>query len=53
MDVGGIIFVHDYNSGYWPGATRAVDEFCAKNNVTGCLLPDLAGTYILPRSGRS
>jgi O-methyltransferase len=43
---GGMIFVHDYSSGYWPGATRAVDEFCARNHVAGCLLPDLAGSYV-------
>lgn len=50
MDVGGMIFIHDYGSGHWPGATRAVDEFCAERKVAGCLLPDLAGTYALARS---
>lgn len=47
MKSGGMIFTHDYSSGHWPGATRAVDEFCAKYNVAGCLLPDFAGSYIL------
>jgi hypothetical protein len=51
MVPGGVIFVHDYSSGYWPGATRAVDEFCALNGVAGCLLPDLAGSYVLTRQG--
>lgn len=51
MQVGGLIFVHDYSSGHWPGATKAVDEFCAQNDVTGCLLPDLCGTYVLARGG--
>jgi O-methyltransferase len=51
MVPGGVIFVHDYSSGYWPGATRAVDEFCAHHGVTGCLLPDLAGSYVLTRQG--
>ena len=50
MHVGGIIFIHDYASGYWPGATRAVDEFCIGHGVSGCLLPDMAGTYMLVRS---
>jgi hypothetical protein len=50
MDIGGMIFIHDYGSGYWPGATKAVDEFCAKRGVAGCLLSDLAGTYALARS---
>jgi hypothetical protein len=49
MVPGGIIFIHDYSSGHWPGATRAVDEFCAQNGVTGCLLPDFAGSYVIAR----
>jgi hypothetical protein len=49
MQERGMIFVHDYSSGYWPGATNAVEEFCSKYGVAGCLLPDLAGTYILSR----
>jgi O-methyltransferase len=44
---GGMIFIHDYSSGYWPGATRAVDEFCQANRVRGMLLPDFAGSYVL------
>ena len=51
MDIGGIIFVHDYSSGHWPGATRAVDEFCEVTGVSGVLLPDLAGSYVLVRQG--
>lgn len=49
MQPGGVIFIHDYSSGYWPGATKAVDEFCSEQGVAGCLLPDLAGTYVLAR----
>lgn len=49
MAPGGMIFVHDYSSGFWPGATRAVDEFCAVNGVFGSLLPDLSGSYVLTR----
>jgi hypothetical protein len=52
MTPGGMIFVHDYSSGHWPGATRAVDEFCAQIGVRGMLLPDLAGSYVLVRQGR-
>ena len=44
---GGMIFIHDYSSGYWPGATRAVDEFCRANRARGMLLPDFAGSYVL------
>jgi hypothetical protein len=50
MAAGAIILIHDYSSGYWPGATRAVDEFCAQNGVSGCLLPDFAGSYVLTRA---
>jgi hypothetical protein len=49
MASGGIIFIHDYSSGHWPGAMRAVDEFSAQNGVEGCLLPDLAGSYVIVR----
>ena len=48
---GGSIFVHDYSSGHWPGATRAVDEFCAREGVAGTLLGDLAGTYVVTKQG--
>jgi hypothetical protein len=46
---GGMIFIHDYSSGHWPGATRAVDQFCAAEKVRGVLLCDLAGSYVLTR----
>lgn len=47
MAPSGMIFVHDYSSGHWPGATRAVSEFCAANGAAGMLLPDLSGSYVL------
>lgn len=28
LNTGGMIMVHDYSSGHWEGATKAVDEFC-------------------------
>jgi O-methyltransferase len=49
MNPGGIILVHDYGSGHWPGATRAVDEFCAEKKVSGCLMADFAGSFVLAR----
>lgn len=51
MVPGGMIFVHDYSSGHWPGATQAVDEFRALEKVEGILLPDLSGTYALAKPG--
>jgi len=49
MNAGGMIFVHDYSSGHWPGITRAVDEFCNATGARGFLLPDLQGSFILVR----
>jgi O-methyltransferase len=49
MNVGGMVFVHDYSSGHWPGATRAVNEFCQTNGVRGVLLADMAGSFVLVR----
>jgi hypothetical protein len=45
----GVIFVHDYSSGHWPGATKAVDEFCEANRLRPILLSDLSGSCILTR----
>ncbi len=44
---GGAIFVHDYSSGHWPGATKAVDQFCEANRLRPVLLSDLAGSCVL------
>jgi hypothetical protein len=52
MERGGVIFVHDYSSGHWPGATRAVDEFCAHNGLVGVLLPDKSGSIVLCKHDR-
>ena len=30
---GGMIVIDDYGSLYWPGAKKAVDEYCTKNNI--------------------
>jgi hypothetical protein len=32
LNRGGILFLHDYSSGHWPGSKKAIDEFC---NETG------------------
>ncbi len=44
----GMIIVHDYSSGRWPGATLAVDDFCLTNNIHSMvLMPDLSGSAII------
>ncbi len=49
---GGIIFVHDYSTGHWVGATKAVDEFCEANRIRPVLISDLGGSCILAKGSR-
>jgi hypothetical protein len=46
---GGLIVVHDYSSGQWPGVTQAVDEFLADKPERVVLLPDKSGTAVIRR----
>ena len=50
LSKGGMMLVHDYDSGNWDGATLAVDEFCADNSVFITLWPDKSGTAMLRKS---
>lgn len=47
LNRGGLIAVHDYSSGHWPGATRAVDEFLSESGAGAVLLPDKSGSIFL------
>lgn len=47
LNSGGLIFIHDYSSGNWAGAKKALDEFCLKNELHFSLLPDKSGTAVL------
>lgn len=49
----GRIFVHDYRSGFWNGATKAVDEFIKEYRWEKILIPDMSGTVVLMRRGNS
>lgn len=51
MSPKGMIVVHDYASGRWPGLTQAVDEFLADKPEGGVLLPDLSGSIAIVRQG--
>lgn len=44
---GGMIFIHDYSSGFFEGCKKAVDEFCEKENVSVVLMPDKSGTAVV------
>jgi Macrocin-O-methyltransferase (TylF) len=50
MPRGGILFLHDYASGHWPGVTRAIDEFRAATGESLVLLPDKSGTTIIRKT---
>jgi hypothetical protein len=44
---GGLFILHDYSSGYWPGAKDAIDEFFATRPEKPVLMPDKSGTAIV------
>jgi O-methyltransferase len=44
---GGMIIVHDYSSGFWPGITKAVDEFFADRSERPILIPDRSGSVMI------
>ena len=44
---GGLLVVHDYASGHWPGVVRAVDEFLADKPEKPVLIPDKSGSAAL------
>jgi O-methyltransferase len=47
LSKGGYIFVHDYNNDGYIGAKEAVDKFCAENEITKLVIPDVCGTAII------
>lgn len=48
LSPGGSIFVHDYNNRRFPGVRRAVDEAASRSSRPVVLLPDYAGSAVLP-----
>ena len=47
---GGILILHDYSSGYFPGVKKAVDEFLAGIPEDLVLWPDKGGTAVLRKN---
>ena len=43
----GLLVVHDYASGHWPGVAQAVDEFLADKPEKPVLIPDKSGSAAL------
>jgi hypothetical protein len=50
LSPGGMVIFHDYSSGYFDGARKAVDEFVASVPEQLVLLPDKSGTAILRKN---
>jgi hypothetical protein len=53
MSPKGLIVVHDFGSGRWPGVTRAVEEFFAGKRENPILIPDASGTAAIVCLGTS
>ena len=47
MSPKGIMILHDYSSGAWPGVKQAVDEFLQDKPETLVYIPDKSGTAVL------
>jgi hypothetical protein len=50
MPRGGLLLLHDYGSGTWDGATRAIDEFTQDTGEYLILWPDKSGTAAIRKS---
>ena len=46
---GGYIFIHDFNNDSYPGARKAVEQFCNEENISFIPLPDSAGSAIISK----
>lgn len=47
---GGMMLLHDYSSGKWPGVTRAIDEFFSNLPERPMLVPDKSGTALVRKA---
>ena len=50
MSHGGVFLIHDYSSGFWKGATDAVNEFCKETGEFLILMPDKSGSAFIRKS---
>jgi hypothetical protein len=50
MSRGALAIMHDYHSGSWPGATEAINEFCAATGESLIIVPDKSGTAMFRKS---
>jgi len=52
LSPGGIMLLHDYSSGHWPGVQQAIDEFFRDLPEKPVLAPDKSGTAIVRKTTR-
>lgn len=50
MSGGGVLFLHDYSSQYWIGATKAIDEWAALSGERIILMPDKSGSAFVRKT---
>lgn len=50
LSSGGMLLLHDYSSGYWEGAKKAIDEFCRETGNFVVLFPDKSGTATIRKN---
>ncbi len=47
LSPGGLLIMHDYGSGLWPGVTFAVDQFLRDKSERVISIPDKSGTAVI------
>jgi hypothetical protein len=52
MPRGALFLLHDYSSLSWPGAKKAIDEFCEETEEHLILMPDKSGSAFIRKSGQ-
>jgi Macrocin-O-methyltransferase (TylF)/Anaphase-promoting complex, cyclosome, subunit 3/Tetratricopeptide repeat len=53
LSPGGLLILHDYSSGYFPGAKQAIDEFAATIQENLVLLPDRFGSALIRKNSKA
>ena len=53
LSPGGYLILDDYNSPQFPGAGQAIREFCDREGLGVVPLPDLHGTAVLVKTGKT
>ncbi|MEJ7740609.1 MAG: TylF/MycF/NovP-related O-methyltransferase [Chitinophagaceae bacterium] len=46
---GGYIFIHDFNNNEYKGSRKAVEQFCAEQNINFVPIPDFGGSAVIAK----